>query len=118
MSIIVLVSDKYSSWTLLCYLTYLDINECDNDNGGCTHTCINQPGSYQCQCGVGFNSENNGKNCTGNINLIETLKLSDIKDINECDHNNGGCEQLCTNTNGSFQCSCYSGFSGDVFCSG
>ena len=28
----------------------VDINECDNDNGDCAHTCINQPGSYQCQC--------------------------------------------------------------------
>ena len=44
----------------------IDINECDDNNGGCTHTCINQPGSYQCQCNVGFNSENNGMNCTGN----------------------------------------------------
>ena len=45
----------------------VDINECDNDNGGCAHTCINQPGSYQCQCDVGFNSESNGMNCTGNL---------------------------------------------------
>ena len=43
-----------------------DINECDDNNGGCTHTCINQPGSYQCQCDDGFNSESNGMNCTGN----------------------------------------------------
>ena len=47
-------------------MSTLDINECDNDNGGCDHTCINKPGSYQCQCDVGFNSENNGMNCTGN----------------------------------------------------
>ena len=27
-------------------------------------------------------------------------------DINECKINNGGCEDVCTDTPGSFQCSC------------
>ena len=31
-------------------------------------------------------------------------------DINECGSNNGGCNQLCTNTAGSFTCSCRTGF--------
>ena len=32
-------------------------------------------------------------------------------DINECLLvNNGGCSQTCTNTNGSFVCSCQNGF--------
>ena len=29
-----------------------------------------------------------------------------VKDINECSISNGGCEEICTNTNGSFICSC------------
>ena len=33
-----------------------------------------------------------------------------ITDVNECLTNNGGCSQICTNTHGSFQCSCYSGY--------
>ena len=32
-------------------------------------------------------------------------------DINECQTNNGGCEQICTNTDGSFECSCNQGYS-------
>ena len=32
-------------------------------------------------------------------------------DINECNSNNGGCEHICTNTPGSRQCSCRSGYS-------
>lgn len=39
-------------------------------------------------------------------------------DIDECDIDNGGCEQICTNTNGSYQCFCLLGFTGDIFCSG
>ena len=31
-------------------------------------------------------------------------------DIEECDINNGGCEQNCTNTIGSFVCSCSVGY--------
>ena len=33
-----------------------------------------------------------------------------LTDINECSSNNGGCSQFCTNTDGSFRCSCRSGF--------
>ena len=32
-------------------------------------------------------------------------------DIDECSTSNGGCEQVCTNTIGSFYCSCNDGFS-------
>ena len=31
-------------------------------------------------------------------------------DINECLSNKGGCSQTCTNTIGSFVCSCQNGF--------
>ncbi|XP_078266272.1 uncharacterized protein LOC144599354 [Rhinoraja longicauda] len=35
-------------------------------------------------------------------------------DIDECGTNTSNCEQVCTNTNGSFVCSCYLGFSTNV----
>ena len=38
--------------------------------------------------------------------MITLLSL----DINECSTNNGGCNQTCTNTNGSYECSCNVGF--------
>ena len=31
-------------------------------------------------------------------------------DVNECLVNNGGCQQICTNTDGSFMCSCNTGY--------
>ena len=31
-------------------------------------------------------------------------------DLNECLNNNGGCAQICTNIDGSYQCSCRNGF--------
>ena len=33
-----------------------------------------------------------------------------IADIDECDTSNGGCNQTCTNTEGSFECSCGVGY--------
>ena len=33
-----------------------------------------------------------------------------LADINECAVNNGTCMETCTNTNGSFFCSCNAGF--------
>ena len=31
-------------------------------------------------------------------------------DINECGQNNGGCEHICNNTDGSFFCTCGDGY--------
>ena len=42
-------------------------------------------------------------------------------DIDECTANTDGCEQVCTNNDGSFECSCNSGFtldSNERTCSG
>ena len=32
-----------------------------------------------------------------------------LADIDECEANNGGCEEICTNTVGSFHCKCHEG---------
>lgn len=44
----------------------------------------------------------------------------DDADINECDTENGGCEQFCTNQEPFFSCSCRNGFRlyNEKFCSG
>ena len=31
-------------------------------------------------------------------------------DVNECSSNNGGCHQKCKNTDGSYSCSCNTGY--------
>ena len=36
--------------------------------------------------------------------------FNSIVDINECADENGGCEQLCSNTDGSYQCRCKLGY--------
>lgn len=58
---------------ILSWLEYLinpinknpDNNECEDGNsGGCSHNCVNYPGTYRCTCRRGFRLENN-KLCKG-----------------------------------------------------
>ncbi|KAK8739357.1 hypothetical protein OTU49_003594 [Cherax quadricarinatus] len=73
----------------------VDIDECDEDNGGCSHICVNDNGGHRCTCPQGY--------FLGKDNLT-------CHDINECNIERGGCSHQCTNTDGSFKCSCPTGF--------
>ena len=45
--------------------------------------------------------------------LLRTFQISlncSFLDIDECSINNGGCDEMCTNTNGSYVCSCNDGY--------
>ena len=97
-----------------------DIDECTDNNGGCSQICTNFPGSFECECHDGYHFlENSTSHCTGMIlNYIKYVINRTISDTNECLNNNGGCHQICTNTNGSFLCLCQSGYIGSVFCTG
>ena len=54
----------------LWFLTFvLDANECEASNGGCQHHCVNNNGSYICQCNKGFVLDHNGKSCTGKLKI-------------------------------------------------
>ena len=40
----------------------------------------------------------------------EIFVIDYFTDIDECADNNGGCNQTCTNSIGSYQCSCQDGY--------
>ena len=40
-------------------VTCPDIDECANANGGCQQQCINEEGSFRCECFDGFKSNEN-----------------------------------------------------------
>jgi len=79
----------------------MDINECSSNNGGCDvlTTCTNTPGGRNCgACPAGYT----GTGATG------------CMDINECSSSpcrNGG---SCTNTPGSYTCTCPSPWTGSI----
>ena len=51
---------------ILVTLRYSDVNECEDDQAMCRGgTCINQPGSYRCQCPDGLELSPDGTKCIG-----------------------------------------------------
>nr|XP_022296650.1 mucin-like protein [Crassostrea virginica] len=115
----------------------IDINECNEMTSGCEQLCINKAGFFNCSCHTGYTLNEDRLTCRDSgissctekhyceyacIMLNETKKCicpvgyrlsangQNCSDINECDLENMPCEQLCENTEGSFQCSCGPGY--------
>ena len=54
-----------------------------------------------------------GRTCIGKLIIIlinVEYILKKFPDINECATSNGNCTQVCTNTVGSYYCSCMTGY--------
>ena len=75
----------------------IDENECEYENGGCTHFCTNSPGGYTCTCMRGFQPD--------------TEDIHNCRDVNECLASRGNCSHQCINTMGSYSCQCNAGYS-------
>ena len=53
---------------MLHVILLTDINECQSNNGGCSHFCVNVPGNYSCQCPQGYDiGQENPKLCAGEV---------------------------------------------------
>ncbi len=91
-----------------------DVNECSTSNGGCDGQCTNTQGSYTCSCGSGYVLGSNTHSCYGELYQIPKqtyeMIITVYPDVNECSTSNGGCDGQCTNTKGSYTCSCESGY--------
>ena len=57
--------------------TYVDVNECSRDAGGCDDTCVNTEGSYHCHCSAGLLLAADGHSCLGELpqTCVQTLLL-------------------------------------------
>ena len=105
-------------WYVRCFLLVslvdifaTDIDECLVNNGGCDHDCLNRDGSFECFCGDGY-SLIGVSTCSGSFAYCcctRYLILSTI-DQNECESGSHSCDQVCINTEGSYTCSCRSGY--------
>ena len=103
-----------------------DINECAYRNGNCSHICSNTLGSVICSCMTGYVLNADLRTCDGKMSTTNYVENKNnvwflYLDINECAVNIGNCSQLCNNINGSYVCSCWTGYglnSDNKTCSG
>lgn len=98
----------------------LDLNECLDDPCKNQGTCTNTAGSYKCACKPGWK----GQNCNeGKRTIFQRLLFVRsivlclwlgllIKDVNECSNNPCSNQGACSNTVGSYICSCTAGWKG------
>ncbi len=78
--------------------------------------CDNTIGNYICLCDTGYS----GSPCTGIYSFFSPAFFSQhFKDINECEivPEICGANEHCTNTNGSYTCTCLPGYEG-LHCEG
>uniref|UniRef100_A0A8C5Y428 Growth arrest specific 6 n=1 Tax=Microcebus murinus TaxID=30608 RepID=A0A8C5Y428_MICMU len=107
-----------------------DVNECSQENGGCSQVCQNQPGSFHCSCYSGFALSADGRTCQDVDECADAAACGEARcqnlpgsysclcdegyaystqdkacqDVDECAQ--GRCEQACVNTPGSYSCHC------------
>ena len=106
-----------------CILYCADIDECATQTDNChvNAECTNTDGSFVCTCIVGY--EGDGVTCTGIIrilvlctpNYINVTRILYCADTDECATQTDNCHvnAECTNTDGSFVCTCIVGYDGD-----
>ncbi|KAG9343351.1 hypothetical protein JZ751_014332 [Albula glossodonta] len=82
------------------------LNECADNNGGCSHICIDRPIGYQCECPTGYKLLDK-KTCGG-----KSLFPPPLPYIDECE-NYDACSQICINYKGDYKCECYQGYQMD-----
>ncbi|XP_078700993.1 uncharacterized protein LOC144927453 [Branchiostoma floridae x Branchiostoma belcheri] len=87
--------------------TCLEVDECEDNNGGCEDICENYPGGFRCACGPGYDMTP-----TDYTPSYEPAPTGLCHDVDECLYNMHMCgpHATCTNTIGSYTCSCEAGF--------
>ena len=53
---------------------HTDTDECSVDNAGCNQTCVNEVGSYHCECLDGYLLDEDQKRCSGMLIICSLLK--------------------------------------------
>uniref|UniRef100_A0A182R132 Sushi domain-containing protein n=1 Tax=Anopheles farauti TaxID=69004 RepID=A0A182R132_9DIPT len=122
--------------------TCVDVDECANQRSiaskhRCHGRCINTVGSYRCErngedggesddgkqpagdgergvAGVGGEAEQPDYDTLCPTGYHFNTTMGDCQDTNECIGSNGGCQQHCINSDGSYYCSCKYGFKLDA----
>jgi hypothetical protein len=61
---------------------WIDIDECNTNNGGCQQNCRNTDGSFNCDCRSGYSLMSDSKTCTGSVfTYLYTLLFQNQKRV-------------------------------------
>lgn len=47
-----------------------EVDECETQNHGCEHECINTLGGYECSCHIGYELHSDKKHCEGEFKCL------------------------------------------------
>lgn len=89
---------------LKCFF-FKDVDECEFNNGNCSHICLNRPGYFECACPPTYQLSKDGVNCfkqcysTNSIIQSGTIWKEDCK-ICECNVGEIICEPEICNSSG------------------
>ncbi|XP_075758388.1 adhesion G protein-coupled receptor E3-like isoform X2 [Pelodiscus sinensis] len=104
-------SSKGDSWLpgSVAPLNCSDIDECSQVPSVCGlhNSCVNTPGSYNCQCQPGYSPPRGNSWKPGDSHSLNCT------DIDECSENPSICglRSFCVNTPGNYSCQCNTGYS-------
>uniref|UniRef100_A0A8C5DIC5 Thrombomodulin n=1 Tax=Gouania willdenowi TaxID=441366 RepID=A0A8C5DIC5_GOUWI len=76
----------------------------------CAHFCHKEGDTYACACDQGFQLAADGSSCVDFNDCRDGYTSSGDQCVDRDECAQAPCEQMCTNTPGSYTCSCYDGY--------
>ena len=61
----------------VCVCVFADVDECGNNNGGCSQLCVNEEPGFSCDCMENFELDNDGRTCKrkSHVHLLEPVYI-------------------------------------------
>ena len=56
--------------TTLLHIVTTGTDECLDNNGNCSHDCVNTEASYYCECPAGYSLQPNNRTCVGEHSYV------------------------------------------------
>ena len=75
---------KYFAPLVYDNFIFTDIDECSDNNGGCSEQCVNTDESYHCTCKTGYKLEDDKKTCVGKFIILFLIAYSCQNVVPKC----------------------------------